>query len=485
MNELMEKLERYKKPVVGVAVSAWTRTGPAFLLPNYHIICLLETAELDAIRKKCKVRSFTKNLSIDPESLAKKNTASILKNKKVQSFLRSLGPHISLLLYKSSKSVEKICRKLDIKILAPGSEIRDPFEDKKEFRILGKKAGLRLIPGETLMINDFNQLKYAEMRQKYGSRLVFQLPDYKVGGGIGTFFIEDDEDYQQAMGFIKRRRRAGKKLIWINVSKRIEGTAGSICACVTRHGVLCSLVQTQLVDVPQARAFAGRSGVWLGHDWAWKTFSLRIQKRAEAVARTLGAYMHQLGYRGMFGVDLVIDEKKEEVWPVECNARFTGGFPAYSMMQVVHGEVPFDAFYLLEFLNLDYDLDLDAMQKQYRKPKIGSHIILHNQERKWVRAGGRVQGGVYRMVDKELVWQRPGFCMQDIENEEEFVICDRCPNKGMVLKPGERLARLLFRTKICQSDDRLLAWAAKLCRRVYRKYELREISSRKEDVGYG
>jgi hypothetical protein len=482
MKDLLKKLANYKKPVIGIAVSAWTRTGPALLLPHYHIICLLETADLDAIRKKCRVRSFAKNFSLDPYSLTKKNTASILKHPRVRRFLKSLAQPPSLLVYKSSKKVENVCQKMGIRILTSRSEIRDPFEDKKEFRFLGKKAGLRLIPGETLLINDFSQLKYQELRKKYGPDLVFQLPDYKVGGGIGTFFIRNQEDYQAALLFIKRRRQAGKKLVWINVTKMIEGTAASICSCVTRFGILSSLVQTQLVDIQEARAFAGRRGVWLGHDWGFKFFGPTIQKRAEKVAQTLGTYMAKLGYKGMFGIDLVID-KEGQIWPVECNARYTGGFPLYSMMQAAYGEIPFDAFHLGEWLDLNYQVNLAQIQEQYRQPKLGAHLVLHNQEKKWVKVSGEVKGGVYQFKEGQLNWLRSGFAFQDIEKKEEFVLCDRAPRKGDILKPGDRLVRVLFKDKIAAACNQLNDWAAKACRKIYKAYQLQEITSRTKKAG--
>ncbi len=432
---------------------------------------------MKAIRKKCRVYSFAKNFGIDPLSLRKKNTISILKHKKVRRFLKSLPHSPSLLIYKSSKAVENVCAKMKIPVLANASEIRDPFEDKKEFRVLGKKAGLRMIPGETMLINDLDERKYREMRQKYGTELVFQLPDYKVGGGIGTFFVPNRDKYTQTMAFVQRRRLAGKQLMWVNVTRLIKGIAASICACVTKYGVLCSLVQIQLVDVAEARAFEGRSGVWLGHDWGWKTFSSTVQRRAEKKARILGAYMAKLGYRGMFGLDVVVDDE-DQVWPVECNARFTGGFPVYSMMQAVYGEIPFDAFHLAEWLDLDYKINLDQVQEQYRQPKIGAHIILHNQEKKWVKVTREVKSGVYQLREGRLEWLRPGFAFQDLQKPEEFMLCDRVPQKGNVLKPGDRLVRVVFKDKVAIACNQINEWAGQVCKRIYKAYQLKEIPSR-------
>jgi len=478
MKDLLDKLRTYKKPVLGIAVSAFTRTGPAFLLPNYGIICLQDTSDLEAIRKKCKVYCLESDFGIDLAKLKKQNTSSIMKIPQVSSLLKSLGKGTSLLVYKSTNKVEKICHKLGIKVLASPCFVRDPFEDKKEFRVLGKKAGLRMIPGETLLIDDFNANQFEVFKRKYGTKLVFQLPDYKIGGGIGTFFVKTRDEWREFKAFVSRRRTEGKALIWVNVTKYITGTAGSITGCVTKNGVLCGLVQTQLIDIPEATAFKGRSGVWCGHDWGFKQFSTKIQRGGEKLCRTLGQFMGQKGYKGVFGIDLAIDEKNEEVWPVECNSRYTGAFPVYSMMQDIYGEPSFDVFHLLEYLEIDYKVDLAKIQEMYRQPKAAAHVIMHNQERKWVKIGGEVKGGVYKFEKGKLVWQRPGFSLQDLQDREEFCLVERAPYKAKILKPGERLVRVLFKDKIALSSNKLNDWASAVCKKIYRAYQLQPIPSR-------
>lgn len=473
----MSQLQAYQKPVVGIGVTAFTRIGPVFLLPNFSVLCMLETTDLGTIRQSCPVRSLERDFKINPESLERQNTAAIMGQPAVSQFFQSLGSGTSLLVYKSSPKVEQICQKLGIKILSNPAQVRDPFEDKKAFRILGQKVELKLIPGETLLIDDLTQNKHQQLIVQYGPELVWQLPDYKVGGGIGTLFIKSLNDYQQAMAFIQRRRQAGTNLVWVNVTKFIKGTDASISACVTRHGILCGLVQIQLNDVAEVTAFKGRNGVWCGHDWGWKHFDSKIQKKAENIAKTLGKFMAKKGYRGMFGIDLMIDSVGQ-VWPVECNARYTAAFPAYCMMQRLYGEIPFDAFHLAEFLEIEYEDDLDVIQKLYRQPKIGAQLVLRNQTRKWVKVEGHLKGGVYQLKQGGLVWQRPGFSLQDLQAADEFCLVDRAAVHGRILKPGERLVRVLFKGKIAVSSNQLTDWASQVCRQIYKEYRLQVIKGK-------
>lgn len=477
---LTSKLEKYKKPVVGIGVSAFTRTGPAFLIPNYSIICLLETADLDSIRKKCTVHQLKEYFGINPSELKKNNTFRIIKQAQVSSFLENLEKKASLLVYKSTKKVEKITNKLNINILASPSYIRDQFENKRKFRMLTKQAGINLIPGENILIKNFSKQKFLNAQKKYGKKLVFQLPDYTIGGGIGTIFAQNTKDWNYFHSFVKRRIKDGKKLKSVNITKFMKGIDASISACVTQHGVLCGLVQTQLIDIPEAKAFKGRNGVWCGHDWGWKRFDSKIQKKAESIAQKWGNLMQKKGYRGVFGLDLIVNEEKAEVWPVECNSRYTGGFPAYSMMQELYNEPSFDTFHLLEFLKIDYKVDLKKVQKMYHQPKNGAHIVLRNQTRKWVKVQGSLKGGIYKLIKGKLVWQRQGFAIQQLKNNEEFCLVDRAPIKGTILKPGERLVRILFKDKIALSSHQLNSKASKICKKVYKEYNLKIISSQEK-----
>lgn len=472
MENLLSQLQVCRQPAVGIGVTAFTRIGPAFLLPNYSALCLLETTDLNAIRQLCSVYSLERDLGINPDELERQNTASILKQAKVKQFFRSLGSEVGLLVYKSSPKVEAICSQLGIKILSNPARVRDPFEDKKQFRRLAELAGVRLIPGETLLIDQLSILKHQQLTAQYGPKLVWQLPDYKIGGGIGTMFISSPADYRQAMAFIQRRRKSGKKLRWVNVTRFISGIDASIAACVTRHGVVCGLVQTQLNDIAEATAFKGRNGVWCGHDWSWKHFDSKIQEKAESIAKKLGQYMFKKGYRGMFGLDLMIDAD-DQVWPVECNARYTAAFPVYCMIQRLYKEIPFDALHLAEHLDINYQIDLDKLQQLYRRPKTGAQLVMRNQTRKTVMVKGAVKGGVYQFKQGKLVWRRPGFSLQDLRTRDELCLVDRAAIQGRILKPGERLVRVLFKDKIAVSSNQLTDWASQACQAVYRKYNLK------------
>lgn len=469
--------------VVGLGVNAFPRAGIANLVNDYQILCIQESSDLEFIRKKIKTISLKGDIK---GRVNKLNTLSLLRHGEVQKYIESLGRNVNLFVYRSSERIEAIADKLGVRILSNRSKIRDVYEDKWEFRGLAEKAGLRIIPGEQMMIDQFGAELFEDMQKKYGPKLVFQITDYKKGGGIGTFFINHLKDFEKFHGYVKRRRKDGRNLQRVNVTKFIEGESASINGCITRYGVLTSLVQRQIVDVRGVVGYYGRSGVFCGHDWG-ERYSEEINKKARKLVKDLGELMRDGGYRGIFGIDLVVNRSTNEVSMVECNPRYTGAFPVYSMMQAENGEIPMDAWHLLEQAGVDYEMDFDEVQKSYYQVKWGAQLILHNLERAWVKVGGEVKPGVYQLrrvkskghiVNEE--WVRDGFTYQDLKSEDELVLTDGVSKQGMKLKPGARMGRVIFKREVMKNEENELQEEVRRAMiDLYQRFKLEKVKKKK------
>jgi len=475
MNKPLNKLNHFQKPIIGIGVTAFVRTNPAFFLPNYSIISLLKTKDINSIKKACPVHNLQGDYQINPNNL-KQNTANILKMAETQYIIKKIKPS-GIIVYKSSKNIEKIAQKLSTKILSTPAKIRDKFEDKKKFRLLAKKAGLNLIPGQNYKIKNINTEQIKKLIKKHKSKITLQLTDYKTGGGKGTFFIENINDWKKFKKFVKKEEKNGKKLQSVNITKFINGKSVSINACVTKHGILSTRIQSQLIGIKETVSKKRKQGSWCGHDWSLNNFNNNIQKQAENIAKTLGKFMAKKGYKGVFGIDLIIEKDTDKVWPVECNPRFTGAFPAYSMIQDLSGEIPIDAFHVLEFLKINYKVNFNKIQKNYKKPKKGAQLILTNKKDNKVKIINSPKAGIYKFDKNIISWQRPGFNIQQLKNKNEFCLTDRIPVSGTILKPNQRLARILFKKQIAATSNKLTAETTEICKKIYKKYRFKTITS--------
>ena len=468
--ELIKKLQEYKKPIIGIGVTAFNRLGPSFFLPNYQIICYKNGSDLDWIVKKgFKVLSIQKDFPT--EDLKKFNTLEILKHKQVQSYLKCLG-ETKVFIYRTSEEIDKIINKFDLSIIANSEPIRQIYEDKKKFREISNEIELELIPGETLRLESLNKKKWEQLMKKYSRQLVFQLTEYDKGGGKGTFFINNEKDFRL---FWKAVKSEDRKFNWVNVTKFIKGPSPSITGCVTKHGILCGLVQTQILDIPEVK-ISDRSGVFCGHDWSFCHYPKNIQNQAEKICVRLGEYMMKHNYKGIYGIDLVVDEEANKVYPVECNPRYTGAFPVYSMMQESYGEIPLDVFQLLEFLDIDYKVDIDKVNSSWKTDKQGAHLVLSNPfPYHWARVKGKFLAGVYKFKNNKVSFVGEGFSYLDIRKKEEFVYTDGCLRKGDYLKPGWRCGKLIFKRQIIGKNRQLLPETKEIVKNIYKELQIKKL----------
>lgn len=436
--------------LVGVGVTAFNRCLPAFFVPDYRIVCAKDSLDLPQIAKKCEVIAAARDFSKGPERL---NSLAILKHPDVQRYLHRLVGKVGVFLYKSTERVEKVCAENGWQVVGNLAAVRDPFENKQVFREALLKLGLRPIDGEIVNLASFDEAMFVKMQQKYGPELVLKLPEIVKGGGVGLSFVKNQADlkkFWQKVAWLRKKHDL-KNLI---IEKKLDALSPSISGCATRFGVLTGVVQTQIVDVPEVIEISRGAGMFVGHDWSYRPYSEKVQEQAEMICRCFGEYLYQKGYRGVFGLDLLVEKNTDLVYACECNPRFTGAFPVYSMMQLAQREIPFEAFHLLELLNLDYQMEIEVVQEKYRQTKQGSQIILHNLTPDWLEVGSELSAGVYHFNNGNLEFLRPGFSFLDLQQKDEFVLTDGIPKKGALIKPYLRILKIIFGQSILAADGK-------------------------------
>lgn len=478
MKGLLKRFENLPFSIVGVGVTAFNRVMPAFFLPDYQIVCYKNSRELGEISKKCPVVSIERDFKRGVKRL---NSLAILKHPDVQKYLKKLGA-LGIFVYKSSAKIEAVCKENGWQLIANPPEIRDPFENKKVFRETLEKIGVKPIEGEVLKISEFDKEVFLKFQGKYGKELVLKLPEVRQGGGEGNTFVEKKGDLEKFWRKVKKLEEI-YELQNLIVERKIEGISPSITGCITRYGVLTGVVQTQIIDIPEVVNVKKGGGMFVGHDWSFRHYPQNIQKQAEKIAKRFGEYLYQWGYKGIFGMDLIVERGTDKVYPCECNPRYTGAFPVYSMIQWRQGEPLFDVFHLLEHLSLDYEINFRRVQELYQQKKEGAHLVISNRFDRWVRVDGEIRAGAYQLKNNELEFLRPGFSLLDIKNEDEFVLTDGVPFRGAVIKPNLRILKIIFLRRILTDDEKNIdRRTKKIVQVVYQQLKLKIVKSPPKEV---
>lgn len=456
IEDLRAKLREIKTPVVGIAVSAFNRIGIGKYLPNYKIISIKNSRDLEILENDFEILSLEKISGKRPS----RNPIQILKNNASVDFLRKLG-RLYLVFYKVTENRERVCDENDWGII--GNRISVFSDNKIRFRKVMEELGLPVIPGEIVKIEDTG---YTELSKKYGKEIVVQLQE--ESGGKGTFFIRNEGDFERCRKRVKEKFGNPEVL----VTKFIPGPSPSLTGCVTKHGVLYTNLQYQLLDITEVLDPKKGNGVFCGHDWdSSHDFPEHIRKQAYDYAERIGNYLKSKGYKGIFGLDMVMNRKR--IYVVELNPRLLGSFPVLTMVQELNKEPILMGFHILEFLEEDYDLDVEEVNRLIKKPKKGAQLVLFNKFRGFAKNRKSLRPGVYVMENNELKYLRPGYKLRDLKERGEFILTDGVPYENTLLKPHERVLKILTFEKIMDKENyKLNAWAKKVAEKIYENLDL-------------
>lgn len=483
INKLPESIESAisKAPLlIGLGPTAWPRIINAYYFPKFRMLVSNDSQDNEYIRQEgfgvYAQKQIDKYIKIAPIT-----PGNIVSTELAKKYLAKIDEPFKFIVYKSMGKFEQTCIDNGWDFIGNRREIRDKYENKKYFKELLRDLGVRTIPGDNYKIQDLTFEVIKDYLKKYDcKKVVLQIAEATWGGGTGTFFIETEEDYsiyqKRTEELFEKLKDTEKRIETVNVAPFIEGISSSVPCCATKHGTLVGSIQTQLVDVPEVGAkLSSRSGVYSGHDWVVNEFSEKSQNQADEIAKKFGDFIYKEGYKGIFGLDLIVD-KNGEVWPVECNPRETDAFPVVLMLQMEKGAIPFQVFHNLEHLDIPYEIDFEETNRSYKNKYVASQLLMYNKSAKTMVDRKVIKAGVYRLNGEDIEFLREGFATWHLENEGEFLLTEDV-NKyfGNVYDPHERVLRFVCRGQMIDKDGNVLPERAKAISKVYEKLGLVEI----------
>ena len=177
----------------------------------------------------------------------------------------------------------------------------------------------------------------------------------------------------------------------------------------------------------------------------------------------IGDFVGTLGYKGILGIDFVVREREGTVYPMEINPRLTGALPMLSLLHLHRGLVPLEAFHMLEFLDIPYHMDPDALNGRYAETVRGSHLLLFDASG-LENGGASLKPGLYRYepTDGNFRFAEETLAYGHIPNDNAFILTDG-PTLSAEKTGGrdshDRLCRLLFRDPVVDMNGTLLPQA--------------------------
>jgi hypothetical protein len=285
----------------------------------------------------------------------------LLRHKEVRTALKAKGPGY-LLLVMFDEETEALAKELGQKIALPSAKLRKHIDSKITTTTLGNAAGIKSAPNTMGRARSYAQLMKLASAARLGSDLVVQTP--YGDSGRTTFFIRNEEDWKKYEKDLVKEQ--------LKIMRRINHLPGTVEAVATRHGTLVGPLQTDITGFAEVTPYKGG---WCGNDVF--TGDLAAERKAVMkMAQKLGEQLYKAGYKGAFCMDFLIDTDTRNVYLGEINPRVSGASPLTNLITSTYGGCPVYLFHLLEFMDVDWEVDLSKIQQRWAEFDNWGQLIL-------------------------------------------------------------------------------------------------------------
>jgi len=308
------------KPIVYVARDLERTLGLPVQTKGYYIISNY-TIFANSLVKGRKNVLLIKN----PELL---DTRELLNHPRAVKFIKAIkNRHI--LVFKNTLQIEKICADHGWPLLNPSATLANKVEEKiSQVNWLGEL--IRFLP--PFQIKIVKDVKWS------GESFILQFN--RAHTGSGTLFIENKNQLQEVQEKFPLRE--------VRLTKYIVGPMLTNNNVVAGKKVLCGNINFQITGL---QPFTTLPFATVGNDWALphKILNTKQKKEYLMMAQMIGQKLADEGWRGLFGVDVILEEKTGKLYLIEINARQPASTSFESQLQRLKnktGLTTFDAHIL-------------------------------------------------------------------------------------------------------------------------------------------
>ncbi len=237
------------------------------------------------------------------------DTVDLLQHPETEAFFKKIaevrGGAPAVLVFKNTLRIERFVQEKGWRLLNPSASLAERLENKlTQIEALGDAARF-LVPGTRIAL-------CSDLRWE-GKTFVLQFAH--AHSGEGTVLVDSAE----ALSAVQKRfpQREAR------VSPFIQGPVYTNNNCVVRmtdggH----TLVGNISYQITGLAPFTDLPFATVGNDWTQASqLSEKVRAQYEEMARAAGARLLSLGWKGLFGIDAILDEASGQFHLLEINAR--------------------------------------------------------------------------------------------------------------------------------------------------------------------
>ncbi|CAM3734114.1 biotin carboxylase [Smaragdicoccus niigatensis] len=321
---------------------------------------------------------------------------------------RGVRPKVAMVFFNAE--TESICAELGYDLILPTAELREHLDSKIVTTKLGDEAGSPSVPNILTTVDSWEELRAAAEKAGLGDELVVQTP--YGDSGKTTFFISSEADWRKYAGDI-----VGED---VKVMRRINNYPVAVEAVITRCGTIVGPFMTELTGYRELTPYKGG---WCGNEMHPDVLTPERREKAAELVRKLGDRLGKEGYKGFFEVDVLIDTDTEEVYLGELNPRISGATSITNVTAGAYADVPLFLFHLLEFMGVDFDIDVDDINERWETLAAAdtwSQMIIKETNDVVELLEATPKTGHYSLDDRgNLIFRRSALDWHQLQDESE------------------------------------------------------------------
>ncbi len=258
-------------------------------------------------------------LLIESEELL--DTSELLKHEETKKFIAKSQPSARaqvegepiVLVFKNTSQIEKICSANNWTVLNPPASLANKVEEKiSQVEWLGDLATC-LPPHGIILCKDI-----------VWKDTPFILQFNRAHTGTGTMFVENEKQLKDIQTkFPDRPAR---------VTKYIDGPVFTCNIVVGNDAILAGNISYQITGLSP---FTDNRFATIGNDWKLPHTLLNETQKQQIndIAQGIGEKMRADGWKGLFGIDVILEESTGELFLIEINARQPASTTYESVLQ--------------------------------------------------------------------------------------------------------------------------------------------------------
>ncbi len=218
----------------------------------------------------------------------------------------SLRGNPQIIVFKNTTHIQRYCDKMGWGILNSDSDIAQKIENKiSQYEWISELEFHGFSVPKT-KIGELRSFDYGQLESDLGSPFILQ---YNTGHtGSGTKLISHSHEWVNEVE--KFPNREGK------IAEHVRGKVYTVNACVMRDDVLCGETSLQLTGINN---LTDNPLATVGNDWC--AVDENTNNNVKKTAKDIGEKMGEIGWKGLFGIDVVIEEGTGKIFLIEINAR--------------------------------------------------------------------------------------------------------------------------------------------------------------------